>query len=40
MPERVDYGPLLSLLAEQVPDDDDRRRILWDTPTREFGFST
>ena len=38
MPERVDYGPLLNLLAEQVPDDDERRRILWDTPAREFGF--
>ena len=38
MPERVDYGPLLSLLAEQVPDDDERRRILWGTPVREFGF--
>ena len=38
MPERVDYGPLLSLLAEQVPDDEERRRILWDTPVREFGF--
>jgi predicted TIM-barrel fold metal-dependent hydrolase len=36
MPERVDYGPLLALLAEQVPDADDRRRILWDTPVREF----
>ena len=40
MPERVDYGPLLSLLAEQVPDDGDRCRILWDTPAREFGFTT
>ena len=40
MPERIDYGPLVSLLAEQVPDDDDRRRILWDTPAREFGFTT
>jgi predicted TIM-barrel fold metal-dependent hydrolase len=38
MPERVDYGPLLALLARQVPDDADRRRILWDTPAREFGF--
>ena len=38
MPERVDYAPLLTLLAEQVPDDDARRRILWDTPVREFGF--
>jgi predicted TIM-barrel fold metal-dependent hydrolase len=39
MPERVDYGPLLRLLAEQVPDADDRRRILWDTPVREFGLA-
>ena len=38
MPERVDYGPLLDLLAEQVPDTGARRRILWDTPCREFGF--
>ena len=38
MPERIDYGPLLALLTEQVPDDADRRRILWDTPCREFGF--
>ena len=38
MPERVDYGPLLTLLAEQVPDADARRRILWDTPAREYGF--
>ena len=38
MPERVDYGPLLALLALQVPDEADRRRILWETPRREFGF--
>jgi predicted TIM-barrel fold metal-dependent hydrolase len=38
MPERVDYGPLLALFAGQVPDPDDRRRMLWDTPCREFGF--
>jgi len=38
MPERVDYGPLLTLLAEQVPDADARRRILWDTPVREYGL--
>lgn len=37
-PERVDYGPLLALLARQVPDEADRCRILWDTPCREFGF--
>jgi predicted TIM-barrel fold metal-dependent hydrolase len=40
MPERVDYAPLLGLLAEQVPDADDRRRVLWDTPVREFGFAS
>ena len=40
MPERVDYGPLLALLAEQVPDGADRATILWDTPCREFGFPT
>jgi predicted TIM-barrel fold metal-dependent hydrolase len=40
MPERVDYGPLLTLLAEQVPDADARRRILWDTPVREFGLGS
>ena len=28
----------LTLLAEQVPDADARRRILWDTPVREFGL--
>jgi predicted TIM-barrel fold metal-dependent hydrolase len=40
MPERIDYGPLLALLARQVPDSADRHRILWDTPCREFGFPT
>jgi hypothetical protein len=39
MPERIDYGPLLALLAQQVPDGATRSRILWDTPCREFGFS-
>jgi predicted TIM-barrel fold metal-dependent hydrolase len=38
MPERVDYGPLLALLAQQVPDHAALRRILWDTPCREFDF--
>jgi predicted TIM-barrel fold metal-dependent hydrolase len=40
MPERIDYGPLLALLTRQVPDSADRRRVLWDTPCREFGFPT
>ena len=39
MPERVDYGPLLALLARQVPNENDRRAILWDTPRREYGFA-
>ncbi|MDO9406134.1 MAG: amidohydrolase family protein [Polaromonas sp.] len=37
-PARIDYGPLLDLLAQQVPDAADRRAILWDTPRRLFGF--
>jgi predicted TIM-barrel fold metal-dependent hydrolase len=37
-PMRIDYGPLLALLRELVPDRQDRRRILWDTPRRAFGF--
>jgi len=39
MPERVEYGPLLALLAEQVPDDRTRTKILSDTPIREYGFT-
>lgn len=39
MPERVDYGPLLALPAHQVPEEDDRRAVLWDTPHREYGFA-
>lgn len=37
-PARIDYGPLLALLAQQVPDEAARRTILWDTPRRLFGF--
>ena len=37
-PVRVDYGPLLAVFEEVVPDDAARRQILWDTPRREFGF--
>lgn len=37
-PSRVDYGPLLALLAQQVPDAADRHAILWETPRRLFGF--
>ena len=37
-PVRIDYGPLLALLEELVPDRVARRQILWGTPCREFGF--
>ena len=37
-PSRVDYGPVLALLAQQVPDAAHRHAILWDTPRRLFGF--
>lgn len=37
-PARIDYGPLLALLAQQVPDEAARQAILWDTPKRLFGF--
>ena len=40
MDERVDYGPPLSCLARWLPDEDDRRRVLWDNPARLFGFTT
>ena len=37
-PQRLDYGPLLQLFAQQVPDAEDRQKILWHTPRRLFGF--
>ena len=37
-PARLDYGPLLQLFAQMVPDAQDRQKILWDTPRRLFGF--
>jgi predicted TIM-barrel fold metal-dependent hydrolase len=36
--ERIDYGPLLKLFETLVPDPAIRRKILWDTPCRWFGF--
>jgi predicted TIM-barrel fold metal-dependent hydrolase len=36
--ERVDVGPLLRTLEQLLPDAADRRRVLWDTPCRLFGF--
>jgi predicted TIM-barrel fold metal-dependent hydrolase len=38
-PARVDYGPLQRLFERVVPDAAARRTILWDTPSRLFGFS-
>jgi predicted TIM-barrel fold metal-dependent hydrolase len=38
-PCRLDYGPLLQLLARQVADPAARQKILWDTPRRLFGFA-
>jgi predicted TIM-barrel fold metal-dependent hydrolase len=38
VPRRMDYGPVLKLLERWLPDPADRRRVLWDTPSRWFGF--
>jgi predicted TIM-barrel fold metal-dependent hydrolase len=37
-PERIDYGLILSLIERLVPDPGDRRKLLWETPMRLFGF--
>lgn len=37
-PERLDYGPLLTLFETMVPDPAIRRQIQWDTARRLFGF--
>jgi predicted TIM-barrel fold metal-dependent hydrolase len=37
-PARIDYGPLAALLRDLLPDPAARRAVLWDTPTRLFGF--
>ena len=38
MDERVDYGPPMSCLERWLPDEADRRRVLWETPSGLFGF--
>ena len=38
-PERVDYGPLLTLVDRLFPDPSDRKTLLWETPKRLFGFA-
>lgn len=35
---RVDYGPLLKLAEQLLPDAGVRRKVMWDTPRRLFGF--
>jgi predicted TIM-barrel fold metal-dependent hydrolase len=36
---RLDYGPPLSCLERWVPNENDRRKVLWDNPSRLFGFT-
>ena len=38
-PERIDYGLALALVEKLIPDPADRRKVLWDTPARLFGFA-
>jgi predicted TIM-barrel fold metal-dependent hydrolase len=38
-PERVDYGPLLTLAETVFPDAGDRQTLFWGTASRLFGFS-
>ena len=37
-PERLDYGVLLRLAQALFPDASDRRKLMWNTPRRLFGF--
>jgi predicted TIM-barrel fold metal-dependent hydrolase len=37
-PARQDYGPLLDLAVELMPDAAVRRVVMWETPRRLFGF--
>ncbi|HEY5364932.1 MAG TPA: amidohydrolase family protein [Casimicrobiaceae bacterium] len=36
----IDCGVLLKLVERQFPDAGDRRKLLWETPDRLFGFTT
>jgi predicted TIM-barrel fold metal-dependent hydrolase len=38
-PVRVDYGVLLNLALTLFPDPSDRRKVLWETPRKLFGFA-
>jgi len=35
---KPDYGSTLACLKRWLPDEDQRRRVLWDTPAKLFGF--
>jgi predicted TIM-barrel fold metal-dependent hydrolase len=37
-PQRIDYGPLLHLVDLLFPREDERGKLLWETPRRLFGF--
>ncbi len=37
--ERLDYGVQLALIERVLPDANDRRRVLWETPRRLFRFA-
>jgi len=39
MPMRMDYGPVLTNLERWIPDENERRLVLWETPARLFGFA-
>lgn len=39
MQQRMDYGPQRALLDRWIPDADARRKVLWNTPSRLFGFA-
>jgi predicted TIM-barrel fold metal-dependent hydrolase len=37
--ERQDYGPLVTLVGQLLPNAVDRRKLFWDTPNRLFNFA-
>jgi predicted TIM-barrel fold metal-dependent hydrolase len=39
-PERLDYGPLLRFFERLLPEEKDRKKVLWDTPHRLFAFTS
>lgn len=39
MPQRIDYGPTHQMLARWLPDASDARKVLWESPSRWFGFA-